>query len=100
MDYQTRESPFPSRCTPTISVCVSCHSKCQQYSPTESNKAYDKAVNRRSGVTFEPRSVLEELKQVPQAHPRAKEDYLKHYVEVHMYMYVWVGSGFKHCRII
>jgi cohesin loading factor subunit SCC2 len=55
--------------------------KCQQYSPTESNKAYDKTVNRRPGVTFEPHSVLEELKQGPQAPPRVKEDYLKQYVE-------------------
>ena len=64
-----------------INCLFSC-SKCQQYSPTESNKAYDKAVNRRAGVTFDPRSVLEELKRGPQAPPRSKDYYLQQYVEV------------------
>ena len=57
-------------------------SKCQQYSPNESSKAYDKAVNRRSGVTFDPHAVLEELKISPQAPPRSKDYYLQQYVEV------------------
>ena len=73
-----------------LTPCVPC-SKCQQYSPTESNKAFDKAVNRRSGVTFDPRSVLEELKRRPKAPPRAKEDYLKQYVEARPVWHVTCG---------
>ncbi|CAI8012871.1 Nipped-B-like protein [Geodia barretti] len=62
-------------------MCGLTDSKCQQYSPTESNKTYDKAVSRRSGVTFDPSSVLEELKRSPGAPPRSKDHYLQQYVE-------------------
>uniref|UniRef100_A0A3Q2QX81 Nipped-B protein n=1 Tax=Fundulus heteroclitus TaxID=8078 RepID=A0A3Q2QX81_FUNHE len=37
-------------------------SKIQKYSPTESAKVYDKAVNRKSKVSFNPRQTLEYLK--------------------------------------
>lgn len=37
-------------------------SKIQKYSPTESAKVYDKAVNRKSSVHFNPRQTLEFLK--------------------------------------
>ncbi|XP_037339727.2 nipped-B-like protein isoform X1 [Pungitius pungitius] len=38
-------------------------SKIQKYSPTESAKVYDKAVNRKSKVHFNPRQTLEYLKR-------------------------------------
>lgn len=39
-----------------------CYSKIQKYSPTESAKVYDKAVNRKSKVHFNPRQTLEYLR--------------------------------------
>lgn len=36
-------------------------SKIQKYSPTESAKVYDKAVNRKANVHFSPRQTLEFL---------------------------------------
>lgn len=39
-----------------------CYSKIQKYSPTESAKVYDKNVNRKSKVHFNPRQTLEYLK--------------------------------------
>lgn len=36
-------------------------SKIQNYSPTDPAKVYDKAVNRKSGVTFDPRQTLDFL---------------------------------------
>lgn len=77
-----RESPSSFLTLTTCHICHSSCSKCQQYSPTESNKAFDKAANRRSDVAFEPHTVLEELQRGLQAPPRAKEDYLKTYIEV------------------
>lgn len=84
MDSPTGEPPsHHSICiTWSLYYIIIPHSKCQQYSPTESNKAFDKTVNRRLGVTFEPHSVLEELKRGPQTPSRGKEDYLKQYLEV------------------
>lgn len=39
-----------------------CYSKIQKYSPTESAKVYDKAVNRKSKVHFNPSQTLNYLK--------------------------------------
>lgn len=36
-------------------------SKIQKYSPTESAKVYDKAVNRKSSVIFSPRQTIDFL---------------------------------------
>lgn len=36
-------------------------SKIQKYSPTESAKVYDKAVNRKTNVHFNPRQTLDYL---------------------------------------
>ena len=44
-----------------VYVCL-CYSKIQKYSPTESAKVYDKAVNRKSKVHFSPRQTLNYLK--------------------------------------
>lgn len=38
-------------------------SKIQKYSPSESAKVYDKAINRKSGVHFHPKQTLEFLKR-------------------------------------
>lgn len=43
-------------------TCGLFDSKIQKYSPTESAKVYDKAVNRKSKVNFNPRQTLEYLK--------------------------------------
>lgn len=40
--------------------CSSC-SKILKYSPTESAKVYDKAVNRKANVHFNPRQTLDYL---------------------------------------
>lgn len=37
----------------------SLNSKIQKYSPTESAKVYDKAVNRKNNVNFHPRQTLD-----------------------------------------
>ena len=68
----------------SLSLSLLSCSKCQHYSPTESNKAFDKAVNRRSGVVFDASSVLEELRreQGSRLPLRTKEEYLRQYVEV------------------
>lgn len=39
------------------------YSKIQKYSPTESAKVYDKAVNRKSKVHFNPAQTLDYLKR-------------------------------------
>ena len=60
-------------------------SKCQKYSPTESNKANDKAANRKGGVTFDPKQVVEMVKQEAISGRRvllAKEECIKQYIEV------------------
>lgn len=38
---------------------LSSNSKIQKYSPTESAKVYDKAVNRKSTVHFHPRQTID-----------------------------------------
>lgn len=45
-----------------LNVFCLCCSKIQKYSPTESAKVYDKAVNRKSKVHFNPRQTLDYLK--------------------------------------
>ena len=60
-------------------------SKCQKYSPTESNKANDKAVNRKGGVMFDPQQVVAMVKQEAISGRKvllAKEECIKQYLEV------------------
>lgn len=45
----------------TLFVCL-CFSKIQKYSPTESAKVYDKTVNRKSKVHFNPHQTLNYVK--------------------------------------
>lgn len=58
-------------------------SKCQSYSPNESNKTYEKAVSRKSGVLFEPQQVIEEVKSeaVGRRMFKPREQYLQRYLE-------------------
>lgn len=56
-------SPQYCRCVQdTSSAFCLYYSKIQKYSPTESAKVYDKAVNRKSKVHFHPRQTLDFLK--------------------------------------
>ena len=48
-------------------------------------------------MTFEPSSVLEELKQSPQAPPRTKEHYHQQYVEVSYRLSDSVGTVIVGC---
>ena len=60
-------------------------SKCQKYSPTESNKAYDKVANRRGAVSFDPQQVVSMVKQVAISGRRLllpKDESIKQYLEV------------------
>ncbi|XP_042202648.1 nipped-B-like protein [Callorhinchus milii] len=60
-------------------------SKIQKYSPSESAKVYDKAVNRKSGVHFHPRQTLEFLKNgIGQAEitEPVKRNIVKQYLDV------------------
>lgn len=43
----------------TENIFLSPDSKIQKYSPTESAKVYDKAVNRKNNVHFHPRQTLD-----------------------------------------
>lgn len=38
---------------------LSSNSKIQKYSPTESAKVYDKAVNRKNNINFHPRQTID-----------------------------------------
>lgn len=40
-----------------------CFSKITQYSPSESAKVYEKAVNRKSNAKFNPKATLQKIKQ-------------------------------------
>ena len=60
-------------------------SKCQKYSPTEPSKAYDKTISRRTGVTFDPKQVLDQVRSEFIGERKAlrnKDDYVKQYTEV------------------
>ena len=60
-------------------------SKCQKYSPTEPNKAFEKAVSRRGGVGFEPAGAVmlsqSELLGARPA-PLSREECITQYLEV------------------
>lgn len=61
------------------------YSKIQKYSPTESAKVYDKAVNRKSKVHFNPRQTLDYLKSGlanMDLSYNTKRDIVKQYLDV------------------
>lgn len=62
-----------------------CYSKIQKYSPTESAKVYDKNVNRKSKVHFNPRQTLEYLKSDTASMEisfQTKKNIVKQYLDV------------------
>ena len=69
-----------------VDELLSSCSKCQHYSPNESNKAYDKTITRKAGVMFEPKLVIEEVKSetLGRRSLKSKEEYLKQYIAVRL----------------
>ncbi|XP_077478659.1 nipped-B-like protein B isoform X2 [Stigmatopora argus] len=64
-------------------------SKIQKYSPTESAKVYDKTVNRKSKVHFNPRQTLDFLKIGPSStgiSHETKKDIIKQYLHFKVLM--------------
>ena len=62
-----------------------CFSKIQQYSPTDSSKAFDRQVNRRPNMRFEPKATLEILKRgdpPENLSDEDKEELVNKYLEV------------------
>ena len=81
------------------SVVFTHSSKCQKYSPTESNKANDKTANRKGGVTFEPEQVLHLVRQeaISASKPiLPKEECIRQYLEVNKSGIVYI---FYHCQL-
>lgn len=66
-------------------VLLSQNSKIQKYSPSESAKVYDKAINRKTGVHFHPKQTLDFLRS-DMANSRITEDVkrsiVKQYLDV------------------
>ncbi len=69
------------------------YSKIQKYSPTESAKVYDKAVNRKSKVHFNPRQTLDYLKSdianIDLSYD-TKKNIVKQYLDVSIQYYVYM----------
>ena len=66
-------------------------SKIQKYSPTESAKVYDKAVNRKSKVHFNPHQTLDYLKSDVanmEISYETKKNIVKQYLDVSIQYYV------------
>ncbi len=78
---------LPPPPTPPSLPLVFAFSKCQRYSPNQSNKAYDKAVSRKTGVAFEPKLVIDAVRSevVGKRTLKSREEYLKQYLEVCVY---------------
>lgn len=57
--------------------------KISQYSPTDSSKAFDRQVNRRGNVRFNPKATLAILERPPSQHlsEREKEELVNKYLE-------------------
>lgn len=65
------------------------YSKIQKYSPTESAKVYDKAVNRKSKVHFNPRQTMDYLKRnlsITDLSYETKRNIVKQYLDVRVYI--------------
>lgn len=59
------------------------HSKIQKYSPTESAKVYDKAVNRKNNIHFYPRQTLDFIAN-NMAHASLTNDIKRHIVRQYL----------------
>lgn len=64
-------------------TCFSPCSKIQKYSPTESAKVYDKAVNRKNNVHFYPRQTLDFIAN-NMAHASLTNDIKRHIVRQYL----------------
>lgn len=68
-----------------LMVLFSQNSKIQKYSPSESAKVYDKAINRKTGVHFHPKQTLDFLRS-DMANSKITEDVkrsiVKQYLDV------------------
>lgn len=64
-------------------TCFSPGSKIQKYSPTESAKVYDKAVNRKNTVHFYPRQTLDFIAN-NMAHASLTNDVKRHIVRQYL----------------
>ena len=93
---------FPLSCSSLLEVakflfCLVC-SKIQKYSPTESAKVYDKAVNRKSKVHFGPRQTLDYLKSdtanMVLSH-ETKKNIVKQYLDVSVQYYLFMLMFFQ-----
>lgn len=66
-------------------ILFSQNSKIQKYSPSESAKVYDKAINRKTGVHFHPKQTLDFLRS-DMANSKITEDVkrsiVKQYLDV------------------
>lgn len=67
-------------------------SKIQKYSPTESAKVYDKAVNRKSSVNFSPRQTIDFLHN-DEVHDdmtyELKRKIVKQYLDVSLFLLIF-----------
>ena len=71
-------------------------SKIHRYSSTDTGKTWDKPVNRRSNVRFNPVKVLEQLKNDPpptDLDANAKRELVEKYLDVSSYLVLTVGSN-------
>lgn len=68
------------------------NSKIQKYSPSESAKVYDKAINRKTGVHFHPKQTLDFLRS-DMANSKITEDVKRSIVK----QYLDVSSKTKIC---
>jgi len=69
-------------------------SKIQRYSPTDSAKTFEKPVNRKAGVKFHPKQVLDLVRlgtQLPEPHTQIKRQLLEAYIDVseHVLLFLW-----------
>ena len=64
--------------------------KCQEYTPANSSKMWEKAVSRRHGNMYSPREVIEEVEReaIGKRKNNSKEDCIKLYMHVSRCMYV------------
>ena len=78
--------------------------KLSQYSPTDTSKAFDRQVTRRSNVKFNPRATLEILKTGQQQgavlNDEQKLDLVKKYMEVCNLLVISYFHGFIGCHLM
>lgn len=67
------------------------NSKIQKYSPTESAKVYDKAVNRKNNVHFHPRQTLDFIHN-NMAHASLTNEIKRHVVRQYLDVSNWCPS--------